>query len=440
MARILFLTSAAPEKAPFSTTEKRPPLGIGSMISILRRKGHNVHFIDRYLDPSEDPFDYVVKNRIAYVGIYTNTVCFNDSRDLIIGLDRMRDDGKWVGKIIVGGPHASVASDSIPMVVDHVVIGEGEKAIQDILEGREKERMVCGGRLTQQELDATPFQPWDIFTKMEYDYSCEWIDAEPVFVLNTSRGCPYQCSFCSVHSVWGRKYIPFSAKRVVDEIEYLVDNHGARGIYFREDNFTVDMDRVREICHLLKVRKIDISWACETRVDNLDKPTIKRMSEAGCKAFYLGVESGSPRMLKLMNKRIEVEDAENVIRWGKEFGIRSYCSLITGLPGETYADYVMTERMMRKLKPYAYSYNVFVGIPYSDLYWKIHESKTYERMDDLGLLYMPGFDVRVRFFYGKDVSELTDMKFDPANRTDYDRRLLRVMPYHKLKTLMRKIL
>jgi len=193
------------------------------------------------------------------------------------------------------------------------------------------------------------------------------------------------------------------------------------------------MKRTREFCKLMKDSDLDVGWACETRVDNMKDEIIKMMADAGCKAFYLGVESGSQRILDIVNKKIDINEIERTITLGKKYGIRSYCSLITGVPGETYEDYMMTKKLMERLKPYEWGFNVFVGIPYSDLYKKVIEEKLYEYMDDIGLAYLPGYDVKAEFFYNVNCDKLVDHKF--KGRTEYDKRLLKELPRKRLKSL-----
>ncbi|MDP7423042.1 MAG: radical SAM protein, partial [bacterium] len=338
---ILFTTSAAPEKSPFFTTEKRPPLGVGFMISLLKNQGHTVFFIDNYLKPSRFIEEgYLQKNRIDYVGIYANTICYRDTLRMFNAIEQLRQKGVWQGKIIVGGPHTAVAPQTIPEFVDHIVLGEGEQAIQDILDGTTSDRIIRHPRL--EDLDSLPFQPWDIFTALPYDFTCPWMDIQPVFTMNTSRGCMYTCNFCSASVIWERKYTCFSDERIIAEIEYLIREHQAKGIYFREDHFTLSNKRTQQFCQSLLDKSISISWACETRVDNLDEELIELMSKSGCRALYLGVESGSQRMLDVMKKGITVDQIKNVITWCHNFNIRTYCSLITGLPGETHEDYRLT--------------------------------------------------------------------------------------------------
>lgn len=434
---ILFTTSAAPERSPFPTNEKRPPLGIGSLISTVRNKGHTVFFIDNYLKPS----DFIRKgflqdNSIDCIGIYANTICYRDTLRMFREIDALRQKGMWAGKIIVGGPHTAVAPETIPDYVDHIVKGEGEEALLGIINGDINERTVQVDRIT--DLDSLPFQPWDIFTGLPYDFSCKWMDIKPVFTMNTSRGCPFGCSFCSVGSIWGNRYVYFSAERIIREIEYLKDTYNAKGIYFREDNFTLNTARTEQFCEKVIEKDMNIFWACETRVSNLTKDLIRLMSRAGCRAFYLGVESGSQKVLDMLNKNITVRQVRDVIEWSRAYEINTYCSLITGVPGETYQDYAETKKLLRDIKPYSYGFNVFVGIPSSLLYTYVLDNNLYEYIDDIGLVYLPGYDVKTDFFYGKKSRELVEYEF--KERTDYDIELLKRMKIRKIRNMIFHIL
>ncbi|MCK4887704.1 MAG: cobalamin-dependent protein, partial [Planctomycetes bacterium] len=253
--RVLLTTSAAPQQSPFSTAEKRMPIGVGYLISVLRDASHEVFFIDNYLEPSNFlETGFLVENQIDFIGIYVNTICFRDTLRMLKKIDAIRKNGCWDGKIIVGGPHTTVAPETIPDFVDFVVQGEGEKAIIDIVEGRVSERVIRYPQIIY--LDELPRPAWDVFAKMPYKWDMEWFEESPVFNMNTSRSCPFNCTFCSVRSIWGEKYTYFSAERVVDDVEYVVENFGAKGIYFREDNFTLNRKRLEEFCDLVLERNI----------------------------------------------------------------------------------------------------------------------------------------------------------------------------------------
>jgi glycosyltransferase involved in cell wall biosynthesis/tRNA A37 methylthiotransferase MiaB len=396
---VLLVTSAAPGQTPFSTSEKRPPIGIGFLISVLRDAGHNVFFIDNYLKPSNFlETDYLQRNDIDCVGIYANTICYRDTLRMLYRLDELRCSGKWSGQIIVGGPHATVAIDTIPSFVDHVVQGEGERAILDIVNRKVVERVLRYPCI--RNLDELPMPAWDYFVRLPYKWGVDWFDEQPVFTMNTSRGCPFQCAFCSVGSIWGKQYSYFSAERIVKEIELLVERYQAKGIYFREDNFTLIRKRLITFCNLIIERGIKIFWACESRVDTLDAEIIQLMYRAGARAFYFGVESGSQRILNFLKKGITVDQIRRAFALCHKYGIKTAASIITGVPNETQEDLLQTEILLREIKPAVTWFNVFVGIPNSELYKFSISNKLYEFIDDRGLVYLRGHNERVKKFYG----------------------------------------
>ncbi len=397
--RILLTTSAAPEQSPFSTAEKRMPIGIGFLISVLRNAGHEVYFIDNYLKPSDFlETGYLIDNKIDFVGIYANTICFRDTLRMLKVMESLRQQKKWDGKIILGGPHTTVATDTIPNYVDFVVQGEGEKAIIDIVEGRVSQRIVRYPQI--ENLDELPSPAWDVFAKMDYKWDMEWFDQTPVYNMNTSRSCPFNCSFCSVRSIWGKKYTYFSAERVVDDIQDLIENYGAKGIYFREDNFTLHRKRLRTFCELMVERKLNIPWACESRVSTIDEESIEMMVKAGVKGFYFGVESGSQRILDLINKDITVEQIKKAFELCNKYNVKTAASMIVGIPGETEDDIKITQDLLNEIKPTIVWPNIFVGMPDSELYRQVLKERRYELIDDRGLVYLQGHNKMAKRFYG----------------------------------------
>ena len=155
------------------------------------------------------------------------------------------------------------------------------------------------------------------------------------------------------------------------------------------------------------------------------------MSVAGCKAVYLGVESGSQKVLKILNKNITVRQIKKAVNLCKRYNINTYCSLIVGVPGESYKDYLLTEKLMQELKPYKYNFNVFVGIPDSPLYKYILDNNLYEYKDEVNLLYLPGYDVKTKFFYHANSKRFVD--YDFKQRTDFDKKLLKVLGKRKFR-------
>ncbi len=420
---ILLTTSAAPDQSPFSTSEKRPPLGIGFLISVLRNAGHNVFFIDNYLRPTNFlERNFLQKNNINYIGIYANTICFRDTLKMLYKIEYLRKINKWNGEIFVGGPHTSVCPETIPKFVDYIVQGEGEQAVLDIVEGKVNKGIVKYPRI--KNLDELPSPAWDYFINLPYNWSGDWWSKEqPVFTMNTSRGCPFNCSFCSVKSIWGKEYTYFSAERIIDDIIYLIKKYGAKGIYFREDNFTLNKKRLEKFCDLIFKKNIKISWACESRIDTLTEDLIKIMKKAGLKGLYLGIESGSQKILNFLKKGITVEQIKNAFNILNKHNIKTAASIIVGTPNENLEDIQQTLNLIKEIKPTIVWYNVFVGIPDSELYRYTIKNKLYEFIDDRGLVYLKGHNSRVKFWY----SNLWDAKI-PLNLNSPEVSV--VMPVH----------
>ena len=240
---VLILTSAAPKWGPFGTGEKRPPLGLGYLMAALKQAGHQVCFVDNYLQPCRVvDADFLKRKQIDVVGLSMNTICYASGMAMLERLEGYRRRGAWTGRIAVGGPHVSVQPESIPDYVDHVMMGEGEITFPRVVAGDISERIVKGESVC--DLDTLPFPAWDEFIKLPYDWTHQWIPERPIHTFNTSRGCPFDCTFCSVGSVWGRSYRAMSAERVLEDVRRMVKNYGTKVAYFREDHFTLSTRRM----------------------------------------------------------------------------------------------------------------------------------------------------------------------------------------------------
>ena len=337
--KIAFFTSAHPTKPiGLNFGEKMFPLGVGFLLTILKEAGYSVDFYDRYLTKDLSFTD----KAYDWVFIYSNTPCFEDTRRIIRHY-------KDKAKIVVGGPHTSIYPDSlIGIGVNFIVQGEGERCLPDIISGMLPQGIIRYPRI--KDLDSLPRPDYKLFSTMPYHIKVKWFPDAPVYNYNSSRGCPYNCSFCDTKQIWGRQYTYFSAARVVDDIEWLIKNFGIKGIYFREDNFTYDRARLVKICEMMIKENLNLKWLCETRVDNLDNDMIELMARAGCRVFYVGFESGSQRMLDIYNKGTTIEQGLNVTRWAQKNGIQIAGSFITDHPLETPKDKILTREFIEKTK------------------------------------------------------------------------------------------
>ena len=340
--KVALVTAKPNPHSGFNVGEKRPPTGIGFLYTTLAQHGIQVDIYDRYCTntwPSDDFESY------DFMGLYCASVCTNDITN-IISLSRSK-------KIAVGGPHAYIFPEKIPSKVDYIVRGEGEHIIKDLVEGKFVEREIVTGRLSNEDLDALPNFPYELFWKRRHNYNWgfPFSSVKPIFTITSSRGCPFSCSFCSVKKIWGQKFTYMSAGRIIQDIEYLVKDFGCKGIYFREDNFTVNNARVRKFCEHIITNKTKIVFACETRVDTIDYELMMLMKRAGCIGFYVGVEAFNQHMLDIYNKGVTVDQIVKFFNNANTLGINIAASLITKHPEETVQDQLQDHQLLHKLKP-----------------------------------------------------------------------------------------
>ncbi|MFH1288977.1 MAG: radical SAM protein [bacterium] len=184
-----------------------------------------------------------------------------------------------------------------------------------------------------ENLDKLPFPNLSILKNNLNIYKEPYLN-QPFTTMTISRGCQFQCSFC-IHT-YGIKVFSRSLKSIEEEIEYNLTKFGVKNIRFMDDTFTLNKDKTLLICDLL--RKYKINWTCLSRVDTLNKELAVAMKNSGCKRVYLGIESGSQKILNLLNKNINVSCLKEKLREIKSSGLEISGFFITGIPGETEED------------------------------------------------------------------------------------------------------
>jgi anaerobic magnesium-protoporphyrin IX monomethyl ester cyclase len=270
-------------------------------------------------------------------------------------------------KVAFGGPQATfTAEDTLTNIpaIDAVVRGEGEETLLEVvtmcsdglsLEGipgvsfRQEGKVIHNPpRERIKNLDDLPLPARHLLPMDRYNLNMDFLNV-PGETIMTSRGCPYNCSFCSASAMWERMYTKRSAQSVVSEIQHVTDQYGAEGIKFFDSTFTVDRRHVEGICDALRSEKLShIPWECEVRADTVDKDLLENMKDAGCYLIDLGLESASNRVLEKINKKITVTQAEEVLEYCLDLGIRVRLFLTWGHPGETLEDLEKTLGFVEK--------------------------------------------------------------------------------------------
>ena len=322
-----------------------PPLGISYIAASLRKAGHEVSLIDCTFMQKENALAKARAVQAEIVGIYC--------------MATMLDECLWFAKslreqtrlLVAGGPLPTCEPNSFLQEFDVVVRGEGEQTMLDLLDAVQKgsdldevkgivyrdpnsnEVRMNGNRPFAENLDQLSFPARELlpndaymkYSKKKYGYS--------ISTVLTTRGCPYRCEFCS-NVVFGGSYRARSPKNVVDEIEETL-RLGYDRISFADDVFTMQKERVGQICEEIQRRGLNFKWECLGRVDSIDAPTAAKMKEAGCTRIYFGIESANPEILKLMNKRITPQQARNAVQIAHDAGIEVGAFFILFYPGDT---------------------------------------------------------------------------------------------------------
>lgn len=264
--------------------------------------------------------------------------------------------------IVFGGPQSDItARETMEQIswVDYVCRGEGENTVYpffaSLLKG-EPNHSVPGLAYRdgdQVQLNPKPEMIADLDALPVMDYSLLKLKGElkekKAFRIDVGRGCPFACTFCSTKSFWGRKYRVKSPERIVYEMQDIYDKYGATRFAFAHDMFTLNRQKVAETCRLMKNLTFDVQWGCSARLDCIDPELIDIMADSGMYSIYMGIETGSPRMQQLINKKLNLDRAVELAAYMKKKDIKCIASFIFGFPEETEEDLSQTMALMAKL-------------------------------------------------------------------------------------------
>jgi radical SAM superfamily enzyme YgiQ (UPF0313 family) len=269
---------------------------------------------------------------------------------------------RFKSRMICGGHHPSALPQQMLAIgYDQVVIGEGERAIIDVIKGNKDEIIYGEGN----NLNEIPFPDYTgLNTRLDWGL--------PII---SSRGCPFDCTFCASSDFWHRKWRMRSADNVLDEIIEGVVNKGYKSFMFEDDNFTMGKDRAIQICNGL----VDIgglSWQCASRAETLvDDELCFNLRKAGCHTVWLGVESLSQDSLDRCSKRTTVDRMIAGISTAHRYGLRTLSQFIVGLPGDSQKNINETVQNIRTYK---------IGNKGSNILWILPNTEAYKKAKERG--------------------------------------------------------
>jgi radical SAM superfamily enzyme YgiQ (UPF0313 family) len=377
-----------------------PPLGLSYVAGALEKAGFEVQMLDNYQMRTTIDFvkQEVQKRQPAIVGITCGSVTYRRAVEMSKAIKEVLPSCK----VVVGGWHASYLPDSAleNPEIDYAIMGEGERTMVElasqITKGSDQKiiaqipGIVCrlDGKISKtppmliEDIDTIPYPARHLLDMNFYDRQIGYLKAKPVDVMHVMRGCPYSCNYCETKKLWGMKCRAFSSERVIGELKYMKEKFGSKGIYFIDDNFTINKERTIELCQQMKQNNLDLEWACDTRVDLLSADLLKQMREAGCRTIFFGIQSGSQRILDKLNTHTTPEKIEAAFKLCRKAGINIAASFMLGIPGETVADMETTYKFAKKLGPDWCTFYVFIACPTSCLYEEVLEQHLYDRMED----------------------------------------------------------
>ena len=336
------------------------PIGILSLAAVVEARGitprildlNRLHFESSWPNPHQyrrvdfcsltvrelSPFEFDV------VGL--STMCSTYPLSLRIARELKRTRPSVT--IVLGGPQASVVDistlEAFPFV-DFVVRGEAEETfprLLDAVEGKDRLKNVRGITFRDRrrvirnpnapviaDLDSLPLPAFHLYPGMEKGH---------YIPLEVGRGCPFACTFCSTNDFFRRRFRLKSPARLLEQMTVLAQSYGVTRFDLIHDMFTVNRQKVVDFCEALLGSGKDFTWSCSARTDCVDDDLIALMSKAGCRGIFFGIETGSPRMQKIINKGLDLEEAASVVESTGKNGIRVTTAVISGFPQEERED------------------------------------------------------------------------------------------------------
>jgi anaerobic magnesium-protoporphyrin IX monomethyl ester cyclase len=390
-----------------------PPLGTLYAASILRDAGFSVAVFDTMLTDPVGFNESLKKHRPKVVAIYEDDfnfltkMCLTRMRELAW---RMAEEAKTSGaRVVVHGSDAADHTDEfLRNGADFVVTGAGEKALLDVVRAifcgsdpSEVEGVVssaseeAGGsgkpRISQNAIPtAMPLPARDLIDLRPYRDA--WLAAHGKFSLNmvASRGCPFRCNWCA-KPIFGDNFYVRSAKDVAGEMQMLKQHHGADHIWFADDIFALNRNWAQQLAAEVERRNCAIPFKVQTRADLMTPETVSALQRAGCAEVWMGVESGSQKILDAMDKGLRVEEVWSARQNLRREGIRACYFLQFGYPSESWSDIKKTIALVRETRPDDIGVSFSYPLPNTRFYERVRHQlgtkRNWSDSDDLCVMF-----------------------------------------------------
>jgi radical SAM superfamily enzyme YgiQ (UPF0313 family) len=372
------------------------PIGVGSLLAALKAENIDADYIDEQTEPDSlaKIQAFAAKMPKPYIfGFSVLTAAFKNALELSNKLRGLYPDCI----IIFGGLHPTTMPDEVlaHKHIDYVVRGEGEQTLIELyralrsggdtaqipnLSFRRDGKIIHNPQQPAPEFNL-PF-PYQLFDTGHYDLG---------FILS-SRGCPYNCIFCSNRTTTGKRYRHKPAKDIADELQSLHDKYGRNYVLFLDDNLLVDKNRIYELLEEIKRRKLHekMTFNFQARGDNVNPQLLSDLYQAGFRSVFFGLETASETLMKTIKKGETVAQCAAAVRMAKEAGFHVSATFIFGLPGETFTDRMAAIKLSHELKLDMVRFNNATPYPGTELYslaqqdGGLHVKGLYENFNSVG--------------------------------------------------------
>ena len=354
----------------------RPPINLALLAAYVRRYGHKPVIYD--LDWFDGGVNEAVRDILKYNPDVVCITCLTPRLEIALSIARGIKEWNPKVKIIMGGAHVNGTKDLYPDI-DYAIYGEGEEALIELLKAIEtksgvesirnliyrqgSEAIVNKQRPFIKDLDRLPFPAWDLLDLENYKDNN--IFDGPHMGVMTSRGCPWNCIFCSSGVAWGRNVRFRSVENVVEELKQIT-GLGIRNIMFYDDTFTLNKPRFLSICE--GMARLNLKYYCQLRVDTIDDEIAEALKMSGCIMAAIGVESGDAKILKILRKGITKNQVRRAVATLKSAGVPVLASYILGSPGDTHESIRKTIDFARELDTDQAKFMICTPFPGAELF------------------------------------------------------------------------
>jgi anaerobic magnesium-protoporphyrin IX monomethyl ester cyclase len=373
-----------------------PPLGILYLNAYLKRKGIASEVFDTTFATKQSLKEYLLQARPDFVGLYVNLMTKLNILE-IMKFIRSEERLKHT-RIILGGPEVKHHDEAFLRAgADFIVLGEGETTLYDLLttvdsafspfldtidgiafinvkgevvRTKEREKIKDIDILPMPDRKAIDLNKYFAAWKERHGYSTASV--------STMRGCPYTCKWCS-RAVYGLSYRRRSAKLVVEELAWMQQNYQVDGFWFVDDVFTISHKWLAAFAEELMLKGIEIRYECITRADRMNEEVVALLEQTGCFRVWIGAESGSQRVIDLMDRRVHVNQVRDMIHLSQAHGIEAGTFIMLGYPGETEQDIEETVEHLIASDPDLFTITVAYPIKGTPMYEEV-ESQILEKL------------------------------------------------------------